>query len=117
MVTGLIGVGDGVTRHVCEIFKVYEPGGSTTGPTHASTVSAVFHIRHVLYGEHNSVDTQTTGNPAPPEIRWQILDRAAHPDDTSNPNWHSNLPWKCTGSASSSGHCTVAAAYRSVGRW
>lgn len=101
--TGLIDMGDGVTRHVCEVFKVYEPGGSTAGPTHASTVSATFHIRDVLYGEHNGVDTET-GNPTPPQIQWQTLDRAAHPDDTTNPSWHSNSPYNCTGSGSVT-HC------------
>lgn len=99
-ITGLIDMGGGVTRHVCELFKVYEPGGSTA-PGGASMISASLHIRDVLYGEHNGVDTQT-GNPTPPQIQWQILTRATSPTGSPTRGWYKNSPYYCQGSSSAS---------------
>jgi hypothetical protein len=98
-VTGM--VGGAIPRHVCELIPTYEPGGSTA-PGAKSMVSATLHIRDVLYGEHNGIDTEPT-NPPTPQIQWQILTKAAHPDGDPDRDWHSDPPYNCTGSGET--HC------------
>lgn len=100
-VTGM--VAGAVPRHVCEVIPTYLPGGATA-PGGAPMVSATMHIRDVLYGERNGTETQST-NPPTPQIQWQILTKAAHPDDTTNSQWHSNAPYNCTGSGPGGTHC------------
>ena len=83
--TGLVDIGGGVTRHICELFPVYLPGGSTA-PGGVPITEASLHVRDVLFGEHNRPDTQSN-NPSTPQPQWQILTNAQHPDDTTSKSW------------------------------